>query len=95
MRARIAEVHKHTVTEKFREVAIETGYDGGAGFLIKPHDVPEVFGIEAFGHSSGADEVTEHHGEMTALGLCRLRGSSRWRYISDRNIIFGNRRDGA
>jgi hypothetical protein len=41
----------------------------GAGLLIRPYHLPQLFGIELLGEGRGAHQVTKHHRQLPALGL--------------------------
>src|SRR5690349_6904766 len=44
--------------------------------MVRAHDLPQLFGVEERGERGRIHEVTEHDGELTALGLrsrARLR----------------------
>src|SRR5262245_13138197 len=54
---------------------------GGTGLLVGVHHGLKVFGVEVFGESGGAYEITEHHRELPplTLGDCRTRSRRLWR----------------
>jgi hypothetical protein len=77
----VAEVDQQPVTEILRDMPLKTGNHLGAGVLISPHHLAEVFGVELTGQRSRVYQVTEQHGELTALGVgsgrCDSWGGSR------------------
>ena len=69
MRRRIAEVDQQPIAQILRNVALKAVNHGGAGLLIGAHHFPELFRIELRGEGSRAHQITEHHGELAALGF--------------------------
>ncbi len=65
---RIAEVGEHAVAHVFGDEAAVGGDEAGAACVIGCEDVSHVLGIEPRGKHGRADEIDNHHGEMTALG---------------------------
>ena len=54
---------------------LEAADDLGAGGVIGAHHRAQVLGIEPRGELGRADQVTEQHGQLAALGLDRPRRS--------------------
>src|SRR5712691_4277652 len=72
MRLRIAKLHEPAITEILGNMALEALDDRSAGLLVGPHDLTQVFGIEATGEGGGVYQVTKQHRELTAFGRrCR------------------------
>jgi hypothetical protein len=67
-RGGIAEVRQHPVADVTRHEPVPIRDDLGGAFLIAPHDLVQIFGIELVRQRRGLDEVAEHHGELTAFG---------------------------
>ena len=81
MRLRVAEIDQHAVAEIFGDVAAVLRDHLGAGALIGADDLAQVFRIETRGERGRADQIAEHDGQLTALGLgagggLRRRGCS-------------------
>ncbi len=70
---RVAEVHEQPVAEVLRDVARVALDHCRRRILIGAHDAAEIFGVEALREIGGAHQVAEHHGELAALGVGRLR----------------------
>ena len=45
------------------------------GIAVGPEDLARDLGIEARAESRGADQVDEHHGQLTALGVSRAEAA--------------------
>src|SRR5262245_20509042 len=75
----IAEVDQESITQMLGNVTFMVLDDVGAGLLIALHHFPQLFWIELCRERGGAHQVTEHHRELTALGLGSARGKGTWR----------------
>src|SRR5262249_43595146 len=62
-----------TITEVLGNVAVKLADHGVTDPLIGPDQVAQPFGIEPSGQLGRADEVAEHHRELTTFGLRRSR----------------------
>ena len=71
MRLGIAKVDQQTITEILGDMASETLNDLGAGGLIRPDHLAQVFGIEAAGGAGGVHQVAEQHRELATFGVGR------------------------
>ena len=69
VRQGVAEVDQQPITEILRDMPFKAGDHLGAGLLIGPHYFAQVFRVELAREDSGVDQVTEHDGELAALGL--------------------------
>src|SRR5262245_26834637 len=65
----IPKVDQQPVAQILRDMSFVTIDDRRAGLLVGTYDLPQLFGIEAFGEGSGAHQITEHHRELAALGF--------------------------
>jgi hypothetical protein len=74
----IPEVHQNPVTHVLRYEAAEAAHDFGDAFLIGRDNLAQVFRVHAGGKRRGANQVREHHRNLTALsGVDHLRPN--WR----------------
>jgi hypothetical protein len=71
---RVAEVNEQAIAQILRDMSVIAGDHRGAGVLIGPHHLAEVFGVELTGQCGRVHQVTEQHGELTALGVGSRRG---------------------
>src|SRR5262245_49955250 len=79
----IAKIYQQAITEILGNMALEVLDDRSAGLLVRPHDLPQVFGIEAAGEGSRVYQVAEQHCELTAFGA-RWLWRRRWAiYLGD------------
>ena len=65
---RIAEVGEHAVAHVFGDEAAVGRDEASAACVIGCEDLPHVLGVEPRGKRGRADEIDNHHSEMTALG---------------------------
>jgi hypothetical protein len=65
----VAEIDEQPIAEVLRNMPLKAGDHLGAGVLIGPHHLAEVFRIELAGEGGGVDQVTEQHGELAAFGV--------------------------
>ena len=77
MRQGVAEVDQQAIAEILGDMPLKAGDHLGAGVLIGPHHLAQVFRIELTGKSRGVHQVTEQHGELAAFRL--WRSGSGWR----------------
>jgi hypothetical protein len=63
-----AEIDGRAVAEIFGDVAVETRHGGGDRALKCADQIAHVLRIELGGEGGRADEVAEHHRELTAIG---------------------------
>ncbi len=73
MRQRVAEVDQQAIAEILRDMPLKAGNHFGAGVLIGPHDLPELFGVKLRRERGRADQITKQHGKLTAFCLGRAR----------------------
>jgi hypothetical protein len=71
MGAREAEIGQHAIAHEFGDEAVIARDRARAGILIGADHFTHIFGIEPRRHRGGADEIAEHHGELTAFGGVR------------------------
>jgi hypothetical protein len=69
MRSGVAEIDEHAVAHVLGDKAVEPGDDRGGRTMICGDDLAQILGIEARGERSRADQVAEHHRQLTALGI--------------------------
>ena len=74
MRQGVAEVDQQAIAEILRDMPLKAGDHLGAGVLIGPHHLAEVFRVELTGEGGRVHQVTEQHRELAAFGV---RGSGR------------------
>ena len=69
MRLGIAKVDQQAIAEILGDMALKALDDLGAGRLVGPHHLAQVFGVELAGERGRVDQVTEQHRELAAFGL--------------------------
>src|SRR5215510_9283972 len=74
MGLRIAKIHEEPIPKELGDVPVIAANHLRTGGLIGTDHIPVLFRVELAGESSGVHEVTEHHGELAALGFGRGRG---------------------
>src|SRR5262249_20165153 len=74
----VSEVREHAVAHVLRYKSAGLGDLLGAAAMVAGDDLPHVLGIEASGERGRADQVGEHHRDLTALGGV-LGGDVGWR----------------
>ena len=74
VRQGIAEVDEQAIAEILGDMPLKAGDHLGAGVLIGPHHLAQVFRVELAGEGGRVHEVTEQHGELAAFGLRCGRG---------------------
>jgi hypothetical protein len=75
MRLRKAKIDEQAIAEVLGNITVEALDDGSTGGLIGADHVPQVFGIELAGEFGRVRQVTEHHRELAAFGVRRIRRS--------------------
>ena len=78
VRQGVAEIDEQAVAEILGDMPLKAGDHLGAGVLIGAHDLPELFGVKLRRERGRADQVTEEHGELPALGLGGGACDRRW-----------------
>src|SRR5213080_1896449 len=77
MRPGIAKVDQQAIAEILGDMPLKAGNYLGAGPLIGPHDIAQLFRVELAGEHSRADQVTEQHGKLAPFGVRGIR-FGRW-----------------
>ena len=72
VRLGVPEVDQEAIAEILGDMPLKAGDHLGAGLLIGPHHLAQVFRIELTGEHGRVHQVTEQHGELAAF---RLRGT--------------------
>ena len=65
----IAKVHQQAIAEILRNIPVKALDDRGAGLLVGPHHLAQVFRVELPGQAGRVHQVTEQHRELAAFGL--------------------------
>ena len=75
VRQGVAEVDEQAITEILGDVPVKAGDHLGAGVLIGPHHLTQLFRVELAGEHGRVHQVTEQHGELAAFPPrgCRVR----------------------
>jgi len=73
--ARPAKIGLHPVSQKLRDVALQSRNLSRYRIRVGPHDLAQFLGIETAAEVGGSDEVDEHERELTSLD--RRRGPRR------------------
>jgi len=68
----IAKVHEESIPKELGDMSLIALDNFGTNSLIRTDHVPVLFGIELGGEFSGLDQITEHHGKLSALCLRRM-----------------------
>jgi hypothetical protein len=69
VRQRIPEVDEQAIAEILRDMALKAGDHPGAGLLIGPHYLAQVFWVELAGQRRRVHQVTKQHGELAAFSV--------------------------
>jgi hypothetical protein len=69
----VAEVDQQTIAEILRDIPVIAGDDSGAGVLIGPHYLTQVFRVELARKHGRVHQVAEQHRELAAFGVRGLR----------------------
>ena len=85
----VAEIGEHAVAHELGDVALEACDLGRDGVLIGADDLAHLFGIQPRRQLGRADQVAEHHSQLSPLGFgCRRQrpacASSRGRFVGQR-----------
>ena len=75
VRQGVAEVDEQAIAEILGDMPLKAGDHLGAGLLIGPHHLAQVFRVELAGERGRVHQVTEQHGELAAFGLRGTRVS--------------------
>ena len=70
MSLRVAEIDQDSIAQVLRNIAVKLARGVGDGYLEGLDEFPIVLGIKFSGQRGRADQVSEHHRELPALG-CR------------------------
>src|SRR5262249_28320977 len=62
-------VHQEAIAEILRDITAEALDHRGTGFMVGPHDLPQVLRIELDSESSRVHEIAEHHCKLTSFGF--------------------------
>ncbi len=76
VRQGVAEVDEQAIAEILGDMPLKAGDHLGAGVLIGPHHLAQVFRVELAGEHRRVHQVTEQHGELAAFGVRR-----RWMWL--------------
>jgi hypothetical protein len=76
VRPGIAEVDEEAIAEILGDMPVKTGDHFGAGLLIRPHHLAQLFRVELAGEHGRAHQITKERGELAALSFRRTRLSS-------------------
>ena len=71
VRLRIAEIGEHAVAHIFCHEPVEATHRLRDALLVGGNDLAQILGIHARRECRRADQVDEHHGDLTALGGVR------------------------
>ena len=69
VRQGVAEVDEQAIAEILRDMPLKAGDHLGAGVLIGPHHLAQVFRVELAGERGRVDQVTKQHGELAPFGV--------------------------
>ena len=78
VRQGVAEVDEQAIAEILGDMPLKAGDHLGAGLLIGPHHLAQVFRVELAGQRCRVHQITEEHGELTAFGVGRAGGRGAW-----------------
>jgi hypothetical protein len=84
MGARVAEIDHYPVAHVFGDETIEAGDDRSNRAMIGANQLPQILRVEPRRERSGADEVTEHDGQLSAFRLRRPLRAGRCREADGR-----------
>jgi hypothetical protein len=73
MRSWVAEIDQHAVAHVLGDETVESGYHLGNRTVIRADDLAQIFGIEARGEFGRADQIAEHHRELSAFSIAGSR----------------------
>ena len=85
----MAEVDQQAVAEILRDMPLKAGDHLGAGLLMSPDDLAQVFRVELTGKSRGVHQVAEQHGKLAGVPPLEERqrlaeGQTRMRVMQER-----------
>ena len=89
VRQGVAKVDEQAVAEILRDMALKAGDHLGAGLLIGPHHLAQVFRVELADERRRVHEVTEQDGELAPFRLGRGGGSRRRYRLGPRRLLGG------
>jgi hypothetical protein len=69
VRQRIPEVDEQAIAKILRDMALKAGDHLGAGLLIAPHHLAQVFRVELASEHGRVHEVTKQHGKLAAFSV--------------------------
>src|SRR5215475_5890519 len=81
MRQWVAEVDEQAITEILGDMPIIASNHLGAGVLIGPHHLAQLFRVELAGEYGRVHQVTEQHGELAAFRLGGAACDRRWCFL--------------
>ena len=73
VRQGVAEVDQEAIAEVLGDMPLKAGDHLGAGVLIGPHHLAQLFRVELARQARRVHQITEQHGELPAFGLRRRR----------------------
>jgi hypothetical protein len=95
MGAGVAEVDQQAIPQILGDMAFEAGDHPGAGVLIGPYHLTEIFRIELRRKRGRVNQITEQDGELPALGVgggrCGPWGCCRRRQVCWPGEVLGAR----
>ena len=71
VRFRIAEINQDAVAHIFRDIAAEPGNDVSDAFVISGDDLAQILRVKLRRQRGRADQIAEHHRDLTPLGCVR------------------------
>ena len=69
MRLRIAEINQYAIAHVVGDKAVEPGDNFGYSVVICGDDLAQIFGIEPRRKRGRADQIAEHHRQLSAFGI--------------------------
>src|SRR5712692_10346403 len=69
MRQGVAEVDEQAIAEILRDMPLKAGDHLGAGLLIGPHHLTQVFRVKLASQHRRIDQITEQDGELATFGV--------------------------
>jgi hypothetical protein len=69
----VAKVDEQAIAEILGDMPLKAGDHLGAGLLIGPHHVTQLFRVELTGQHRRIHQVTKQHGELATFGVRRWR----------------------
>ncbi len=68
VRFRVAEINQHAVAHVFCKIATKARDDLGGALMVGRDHLAQIFRIEPGRQRGRADQITEHHRQLAALG---------------------------